>query len=249
MTRPGGLILLALGASSALSFAFGRNKILGSGASDEEVTASLPGDELIDVPNLSATRAITIHSGHEAVWPWLAQIGQGRGGFYSYAVLENLVGCNIHNADRIVDEWQHLELGDEVRLAPRAALQVARLEPGKALVLQGGVPVLNKELAFTWAFVLKERPDGTTRLLVRERYGSASRWAALLIEPTEVVSSTFRGREGGPRGASASPRKGGCGERKAAGHCDSPRPSASLSSASSSRGGRGSRSSARSRSM
>ncbi len=51
---------------------------------------------------------------------------------------------------------------------------VALLEPGKALVLQGGVPVLNRDLAFTWAFVLEERPDGTTRLLVRERYGYAS---------------------------------------------------------------------------
>jgi hypothetical protein len=75
------------------------------------------------------------------VWPWIAQIGQGRGGFYSYDALENLIGCNIHSARRVHPEWQQIAPGDEIRLAPELALHVAVLEPRRALVLQGGPPV------------------------------------------------------------------------------------------------------------
>ena len=56
----------------------------------------------------STTRAITITTPADHVWPWIAQLGQGRGGFYSYDWLENLVAhIDIHNADQIVPEWQH----------------------------------------------------------------------------------------------------------------------------------------------
>src|SRR5260221_3260859 len=75
------------------------------GATREESERPLLGDDLIAVPDLVATRAITIHTSADQVWPWIAQLGQGRGGFYSYDSLENLVGCDIHSADRIVAEW------------------------------------------------------------------------------------------------------------------------------------------------
>ena len=71
------------------------------GATDEECDTALPGDDLIANPDLVATRAITVPAAAEQVWPWIAQLGQGRGGFYSYDALENLVGCNIHSADQI----------------------------------------------------------------------------------------------------------------------------------------------------
>src|SRR5690349_6473826 len=53
------------------------------GATDAEVTAPMPGDELVPEPSFSATRAITIDAPPEAVWPWLVQLGYGRAGFYS----------------------------------------------------------------------------------------------------------------------------------------------------------------------
>src|SRR5215218_527701 len=62
------------------------------GATDEERDATLAGDDLIPNPDLTATRAITVHAAADQVWPWIAQLGQGRGGFYSYDALENLVG-------------------------------------------------------------------------------------------------------------------------------------------------------------
>jgi len=160
------------------------------GATDEEFEGPLPGDDLIEKADLIATRAITISASAEKVWPWIAQLGQGRGGFYSYDFLENLVGCDIHSADRIVPEWQDVVVGDEVRFAPEVGLAVASLEQGRSLVLRGGVPIGNTAppYDFTWAFVLRDEPDKTTRLLVRERYAYTRTWARLIVELTEVLS-------------------------------------------------------------
>ena len=101
---------------------------------------SLPGDDLIANPDLTATRAITVHTSAEQVWPWIAQLGQGRGGFYSYDALENLAGCDIHSADQVVPEWQDITVGDQVKLHPEVGWPSLLVEPGRALVLRGGVP-------------------------------------------------------------------------------------------------------------
>jgi len=180
----------AIGGAAAAYVLLARSRQLRWGASDDEADGPLPGDELIRYPDLSATRAIAVRSPADGVWPWIAQLGQGRGGFYSYDFLENLAGCDIHSSDRIVPEWQAIRVGDEVRLAPQVALEVAALEPARALVLRGGVPMGNTPppYDFSWAFVLRAQPDGTTRLLVRERYGYTSWWAPLLAEPVQVVS-------------------------------------------------------------
>jgi len=70
------------------------------GATDDEIRRTLPGDELVPQPQWSYTQAITIRASATEVWPWLVQIGQGRGGFYSYEWLENLVGCDTPPAQR-----------------------------------------------------------------------------------------------------------------------------------------------------
>jgi hypothetical protein len=160
------------------------------GATDQESEGSLPGDDLIANPGLTTTRAITVRAPSDRVWPWIAQLGQGRGGFYSYDFLENLVGCDIHSAERIVPEWQDVTVGDEVKLHPEVGMKVAVLEPGRSLVLRGAVPMGTVPPPYdsTWAFVLREQPNGTTRLLARERYGYTQWWAPLLVEPVAVVS-------------------------------------------------------------
>jgi hypothetical protein len=178
------------GGAVAVSVALLRARYLRWGATDEEVNLVLPGDELVPHADLTATRAVTVAAAAGGVWPWIAQLGQGRGGFYSYDFLENLVGCDIHSADRIVPEWQPIDVGDEVNLYPEVGLIVARVEAGRALVLRGGMPMAHARSPydFTWAFVLRGQADGTTRLLVRERYGYSRRWAPLLVEPVEFVS-------------------------------------------------------------
>jgi len=129
------------------------------GATDAELAAPLPGDELCPEPKVLSTHAITIHAPVRLVWPWIAQLGQHRGGFYSYTWLENLVGCQMRNADRIVPEWQEINVGDEVWLHPQAPpLTVKAVEPERYLVL-----------AKSWGLFLFPLDDRTTRLVVRGR--------------------------------------------------------------------------------
>ncbi|MEO8967075.1 MAG: SRPBCC family protein [Solirubrobacteraceae bacterium] len=167
-----------------------RARYLRWGSTDEELNIALPGDELVPDADLTATRAITVRAPPDGVWPWIAQLGQGRGGFYSYDFIDNVMGCDIHSADRIVSEWQAVNVGDAVRLHPEVGLSVAVAEPGRALVLRGGVPIGRTPAPydFTWAFVLRGQADGTTRLVVRERYSYARPSARLLVEPTEFIS-------------------------------------------------------------
>jgi hypothetical protein len=181
--------VIAVGGAAAYILAV-RSWQLRWGATGEERAATLAGDDLIASPDLTATRAITVGTSAEQVWPWVAQLGQGRGGFYSYDALENLVGCDIHSADQIVPDWQAITVGDQVKLHPEVGLDIAVVEPGRALVLRGDVPMgtVPPPYDFTWAFVLRERSDGTTRLLVRERYAYTQRWAPLLVEPVAVVA-------------------------------------------------------------
>jgi len=154
-----------------------RTRFLRWGATDEEIAAVQPGDELIRDANITATRAITIRRSPDVIWPWIAQIGQGRGGFYSYDSLENLVGFDIHSADRIVPEWQTLDVGDEVHLAPTVCLKAAIVEPGRALVLEGDLPIAQRPpFASTWAFILLR----TTRRLDSLALARALRLRALV---------------------------------------------------------------------
>jgi hypothetical protein len=183
-------VLSASVIATATYILVGRPRQLSWGATDRECEERLTGDDLILDADLTATRAITIRASAGEVWPWIAQLGQGRGGFYSYDFMENLIGCDIHSADRIVPEWQDVEVGDEVRLAPEVGLAVASLEQGRSLVLRGGVPIGNTTppYEFSWAFVLRDESDNTTRLLVRERYTYTRPWARLVVEATEVIS-------------------------------------------------------------
>ena len=136
------------------------------GATETEVKMSLPGDDQVPNPVLVSTRAITIQAPASAVWPWLVQMGQGRGGLYSYERLENLVGCDMHNADRTIIEHQHIEVGDKVRIVPEGRdpyFLVSAIEPDRAIILGGDDPPT------TWAFILEHIDDNSTRLLVRWR--------------------------------------------------------------------------------
>jgi hypothetical protein len=154
------------------------------GATDEEVRKRLPGDDLVPHPALESTRAVNIRAPAEEVWRWLVQLGQDQGGFYSYDRLENLAAADIHNVDRIVPEMQHLKVGDFIPMAPvewgipTGGFTVVRIEPGRAIVWRQGWPEDLANMSFselqkrgTWAFVLKEVDERTTRLLLRERSG------------------------------------------------------------------------------
>lgn len=141
------------------------------GATDDEVTAKLPGDGLIAATTPTTTRAITIDAAVVDVWPWLAQLGEGQGGFYSYSLLERVVGANIHNANTIHPEWQHRHVGDTVWLSRRygetARMVVAAVKPNSHLVLMSPDDFQRmkhgSKATGPWGFYLRKQA-GWTRL-------------------------------------------------------------------------------------
>jgi hypothetical protein len=163
------LITVCIAAGSIYALAL-RPWFLRWGATVAETRRRLPGDDLVPQANSTATRALTIDAPPERVWPWIVQIGQGRGGFYSYAWLENVAGCGIVNAEAIHPEWQYLKPGDPVWLHPKMpGIPAAIVENNHVLVLGGqGVPQHHIPTV-TWAFVVEPAPADATRLLVRWR--------------------------------------------------------------------------------
>jgi hypothetical protein len=171
------------------------------GATPAEVDGTMPGDELVPAPKMTSTRAITINAPPEDVWAWLVQIGQGRGGFYSFDALENLLHCDIHSADAIVPELQELREGDLILLAPADApcYRVTTVRAPHVLVVAGAdpktrtvqhVPADRNELGTTWQWTLQpDRGGSGTRLVARQRYSYPSRQSLLwhLVEPVDFV--------------------------------------------------------------
>jgi hypothetical protein len=172
------------------------------GATDAEVKQPLPGDDLVPSPILGYTRALTIHASAGQIWPWLVQMGQGRGGLYSYDGLENLAGCHIHSVERILPDLQNPQVGELIRLGPKGypCFAVASIDPVKAFILlsadpQSGQPVKNipqPEKGYsiaTWQFILQPANANTTRLLVRQRlaYSPDLAWVWRLTEPVGFV--------------------------------------------------------------
>lgn len=176
MTKQRPLLALALTSASLLLFYRTRIRswMYAWGATVEECGGALPGDELVSQGRTRTTRAIDVAAPVEAVWPWLAQLGENRGGFYSYSVLERAVGANVHNANTVHEEWQDLHVGDDVWLAKRygehACQVVADVQPKSHLVLVSKDDFHRIEsgerASGSWSFVLRSTATGT-RLLVR----------------------------------------------------------------------------------
>ena len=165
------------------------------GTTEEERTLRLPGDELVPEPKWTYNHAVSIGAPRSEVWPWLVQVGQGRGGFYSYEGLENLVGCQIRNVFEIRPELQQLHVGERIVLHGRSGFgpEVVRLVPGRAFVLGG--PPNEKGSQATWGFHLRDGPKGTTRLLERGRHvagrglGEKLGFGPYLMDPIGLVMS------------------------------------------------------------
>jgi hypothetical protein len=163
------------------------------GATQAELESSLRGDELLKQAAIVQTNAITIHAAPEAVWPWIAQLGQDRGGFYSLEALENMAGCDIHNVDSIHPEWQVVKAGDLVRMYPKdkngpPPYIVAEAVPGQALILghHPGATLTGETWTDTWQFILQPLEGGQTRLVIRTRTNNVGGiWD--IVEPVSFV--------------------------------------------------------------
>ncbi len=170
------------------------------GVDPDEARTALPGDDLVEDAQASDTRGITIDATPDQVWPWLVQMGYGRGGWYSWDRMD----MDGASADRILPEHQQLGLGDTVPTDPSGGFVVRALEPARTLVLYadgettaqrgrpgpGGEPLsaglaasgrfletaTSPDFAASWTFVLRPLPGGRTRLVerVRARLGSTT---------------------------------------------------------------------------
>ena len=147
------------------------------GSTAEERTRVLPGDEIVADAAGQNTRAITIRAPIADVWPWVAQTGQDRGGFYSFDLLENLVGCDMPTVDVLRSEKQIWQVGDKLWMYPSdrgGGIGFATLRsyvPGRALgfgTRMLGASLEEPEVA-SWTFVLEPIDSRTTRLLIRGR--------------------------------------------------------------------------------
>ena len=153
-------------ASLALAAAYPvmlRDRCLSWGASAQEVAREMPGDELIADPDMLATRAITINAPPRAIWPWLVQMGSGRGGAYTYDWIENLFGLDMKSTDEILVEHQTLEVGDLLPIGAKGpAMRVEVLDRERFLVFRLG------DGNWVWIFGLYPE-NSATRLVSRNR--------------------------------------------------------------------------------
>ncbi len=142
---------------------FFRRWCLTWGARPDEVSRKLPGDEFLTEPGIVSTRAVSVDATASSIWPWLVQMGPGRGGAYTYDWIENLFGLGMHSADTILPQYQDLQVGDAQRLGKRGpVLRVAVLEAERSLVLR------SDDGNWIWAFSLVPEAAGA-RLISRNR--------------------------------------------------------------------------------
>ncbi|WP_227981357.1 SRPBCC family protein [Nocardia spumae] len=179
--------LTILGALAATYRLLARRWCLTWGATEEEVRRPMAGDELLPRPDLLATRAITIETDADAIWPWLLQFGPGRGGIYSYDRIDRLLGIDVHSAETILPRYQDLAVGDTVTInSDSTPARVAVLDPGRALVFR------TEDGNWVWSFGLFPCPGGT-RLVSRNRIATPHASALLrlfdifVMEPGSLV--------------------------------------------------------------
>jgi hypothetical protein len=157
-----------------------RRRCLTWGATPAEVARVLPGDELLASVDVVSTRAVTIDAPPDAIWPWLLQMGSGRGGAYTYDWIENLFGLGMHSATEILPQLQDVKAGDELRLGPnRPKMRVEILDPERVFTVRF------EDGRWVWIFALFPEQEAT-RLVSRNRIATPD--ASL---PTRLFNQLF----------------------------------------------------------
>ena len=164
-----------------------RRRCLTWGARPGEVSMKLPGDELLADAGLVSTRAVTIDAPPAAIWPWLVQMGSGRGGAYTYDWIENLLGLHMHSARQVLPQFQNLQVGDELPLGPgRPTMRVEVCDPERTLAIR------IEDGNWVWIFALVAE-DGQTRLISRNRIATPGAalpvrvFNLLVMEPGSLI--------------------------------------------------------------
>jgi hypothetical protein len=150
---------------------FLRNFLMHWGSAQEERKKYYTGDSILLKPGYENTLAVTINKPPSAIWPWVAQMGLNKGGFYSYTWLENIFGCKLYNADRIHPEWQNTQPGDYEPVCASAEKNnmkgwtIITVIPNKALVYKSST-----DSSWTMGFYIDSVSKNKSRLVTRMRY-------------------------------------------------------------------------------
>lgn len=167
------------------------------GLDEKDAHRNYLGDDLVPLPRWQWTHGIEIERSCEEVWPWIAQIGADRAGFYSYQWLENIAGCALRNAEAIHPEWE-VEEGDTLSLHPKMPpLRVERVDPGRGFVAYGPPDEAAREAgrpwaAVTWAFLLVPLGPNRCRFISRYRCATSDDLATRLsLGPTTIEPIGF----------------------------------------------------------
>ena len=201
----------SVGVLAVVYQSFVRRRVLTWGATAAEAAARLPGDELLSDADGVSTRAIGISAPARDVWPWLAQMGpEPRGGAYTYDWIENLLGLDMHSADRVLPEFQDPQVGDTIRLGANE-MRLERVDPEEVLAWR------SQDGNWVWTFVVTETEAGT-RLLSRNRFrlpSTAGRVGMLAMEPASLVMERklLRGVKDRAQRLAADRRSNGSGAR------------------------------------
>ena len=181
---------LSVAAASAAAMSYSllfRRWCLTWGARPAEAARRLPGDDLLATADIVSTRAVTIAAPPEAIWPWLVQLGSGRGGAYTYDWIENLLGLDMHSANEILPQFQDLKVGDEFKLGRgRPAMRVEVLQPAEVLAFRFA------DGNWVWIFALLPEGDNT-RLISRNRIAMpraptpARLFSEFVMEPGSLI--------------------------------------------------------------
>jgi hypothetical protein len=156
------------------------------GSTPEERRMPLTGDGGVAQPRYRIDHAVTIEAPADQIWPWLLQLGQDRGGFYTYDWLERAFGAQIRNADSIHPEWQDRDLGDRVLAVPPGYLggvfgdtlgwQITALDHNRVMVLED------------WGtFALRPIDERRTRLIIRTLGAAEPTPEAILFSPVGLL--------------------------------------------------------------
>jgi hypothetical protein len=196
-----------LAATTAAAGAYTIVQVLGrrAGSTPQERSAQLPGDELVQDPQMVMNHAVTISAQPEVIWPWLSQMGWHLGGYYTpHWVDQVLFPGNWESLDRLDPQLvRNLQIGDVIPDGEpgTAYFQVARVESPNLLVLRSGTHLppgwgerYGARISWTWTIRLTAQPDDSTRVHLRVRGHMSPWWLTSLyvaaIVPADFVMST-----------------------------------------------------------
>lgn len=169
------------------------------GIDDATAARDYPGDDLVSKPRWEWTHGVEIDAPPARVWPWIAQIGADRAGFYSYQWLENVAGCDLRNAETVHPEWA-LEEGDSLVLHPQMpALPIVAIEPGRYFVAHAtphkpakgaaARAVSEPWVTVSWLFLVEPIAGGRSRFISRFRSACSDDVATRLAYGPYVTES------------------------------------------------------------